>query len=96
MGSFDILIYKIKCPKCRKQREWELQFKALVDNIRDLEDYPKYFKVDDEIVTERNVIFGIGNCPICKSSKNVLIKIKNGIVTKDYEFDNRDFKRWFK
>jgi len=90
MGNFDILKYKIKCPKCKKQREWKIQFKILVnDNIRNLEDYPRYFKVNDKIDTNDNIIFGIGVCPICKSSKDVLIKIKNKKITKEYEFDNR-------
>ena len=91
MGSFDILNYKIKCPICRKQREWEIQFKTLIDDIRSLEDYPKYFNTDDTIITNDNIIFGIGNCPICKSQKNVLIKIKDSKISKEYEFDNRKF-----
>ena len=93
MGNFDILIYKIKCPKCRKQREWEIQFKTLVDDsVRSLDDYPKYFNVDDKIVTNDNVISGIGNCPICKCNKNILIKIRNNKISEEYEFDNRKFK----
>ena len=91
MGNFDILDYKIKCPICRKQREWKIQFKTLVDDVRSLEDYPKYFKINDEIITDYNVIFGIGNCPICKTQKNILIRIKNSKISKEYEFDNRNF-----
>ena len=93
MGNFDILNYKIKCPKCKKQREWEIQFKELVDDNKrnTFEDYPKYFKVDDEVIIEDNIITGIGLCPICKCHKYILIKIKNNKISKEYEFDNRKF-----
>ena len=97
MGNFDILLYKIKCPKCKKQREWKIQFKTLVDdNVRDLEDYPKYFNVDDTIIIKYRFIFGIGNCPICMTQKDILIKIKNNKISKEYEFDNRSFKEVIK
>ncbi len=89
MGNFDILEYIIKCPICKKQRKWKIQFKTLVnDTVRSLEDYPEYFKVDDEITTNANVIFGIGNCPICKEQRNVLIKIKNSKISEEYTLKN--------
>lgn len=91
MGSFDILIYKIKCTKCGKKREWEIQFKTLVDDTRNLEDYPSYFNVNDTIITNDSIIFGIGNCPNCGLQRNVLIKIKNNTISEKYEFDNRRF-----
>ena len=86
MGNFDILNYIIKCPKCKKQREWEIQFKDLVDNNkRDMfEDYPKYFKVNDAVIIEDNTIVGIGNCPICKTQKDISIKIVDDKISKEY------------
>ena len=67
MGYFDILNYKIKCCKCKKQREWQIQFKSLVKDSRLYYDYPQYFKLDDEVIIESNTINGIGNCPICNT-----------------------------
>ena len=93
MGSFDILIYEIKCPKCKKKREWGIQFKTLVDDTRSLENYPKYFDVEDTIATDDSIIFGIGNCPNCNLQKNILIKVKNNFASKEYEFDNRIVER---
>ena len=84
MGYFDILYYKVKCPKCKKQREWGFQFKNLVNDDRLYYDYPKYFKVGDEVIIEDNIISGIGNCPICKTQKDVLIKIIDNKISSEY------------
>lgn len=84
MGNFDILIYEVKCPKCKKKRQWKIQFKTLVDNIRSLENYPKYFDVNDTLVTDDSIICGIGNCPNCNSREHVLIKIENGVISEEY------------
>ena len=86
MGNFDILNYKVKCPKCKKQREWEIQFKDLVDNDkRDMfEDYPKYYKINDIINKKIDIIVGIGYCPNCKSQKDIIIQLKNNKISSEY------------
>ena len=86
MGNFDILNYIIKCPKCKKQREWEIQFKDLVDdNKRNIfEDYPQYYKINDIINKKIDIIVGIGCCPICKTTKSSIIQLKNNRISDEY------------
>lgn len=84
MGNFDILNYKVKCPKCKKQREWEIQFKELVNDDRLYYDYPKYFKINDKVVIKDNTIVGIGNCPICRTQKDISIRIVDDKISSEY------------
>ena len=84
MGLFDILTYDIKCPTCKKNREWEIQIKTFNKDCRMATDYPTHFKIGDEVITHNDIISGVGICPICGKRKYININILNGVISSKY------------
>ena len=84
IGYFDILEYKIKCLKCGKKREWELQIKTFVKDGRRYDSYPFTHKIGDEVIVNDDVISGHGNCPNCMTSGDFIIKVIEGKISDSY------------
>lgn len=84
MGMFDYVNgLKVPCPKCGKNREREWQTKDLYCGLVTI-------KIGDKIHTQhpKMIISDVrvyGNCPICHTMHFVNLKVKDGILTDDFD-----------
>jgi hypothetical protein len=70
MGMFDTIFMRVKCPRCHRNRPWELQTKDLGQNLG-------IYNQDSivELYSPFISIEAVGNCPICQKYVEMVIPI---------------------